>query len=89
MRFVEKSEDSIVLIDGVEFLMVNNDFEKILRMIHHISEAVMEYKSRLVISVDPRVLDNREMALLERNMEIIDTRDYLEEEVGPYRIEQA
>lgn len=88
VRFVEKSEDSIVLIDGVEFLMVNNDFEKILRMIHHISEAVMEYKSRLMISVDPRVLDTREMALLERNMEIIDTRDYLEEEVGPHEIER-
>lgn len=88
VRFVEKSEDSIVLIDGVEFLMVNNDFEKILRMIHHISEAVMEYKSRLLISVDPRVLDTREMALLERNMEIIDTRDYLEEEGGSYKLEQ-
>ena len=54
-----------------------------MEMNSSISEAVMEYKSRLVISVDPRVLDTREMALLERNMEIIDTRDYLEEDVGP------
>ncbi|OPY31078.1 MAG: response regulator PleD [Methanomassiliicoccales archaeon PtaU1.Bin124] len=72
IRFVEKSGDSIVLIDGVEFLIVNNDFEKVLRMIHHITEAVMEYKSRLIISVDPRTLNTRELALLERNMEIID-----------------
>jgi two-component system cell cycle response regulator len=82
VRFVEKSDESIVLIDGVEFLIVNNDFEKVLRMIHHVSEAVMEYKSRLLISIDPRILDTREMALLERNMEIIDTEDYLEEEQG-------
>jgi CheY-like chemotaxis protein len=79
IRFVEKSGESIVLIDGLEFLIVNNDFEKVLRMIHHISEAVMEYKSRLLISVDPRILDTREMALLERNMEMIDTRDYIVE----------
>ena len=72
IRFVEKSGDSVVLIDGVEFLIVNNDFEKVLRMIHHITEAVMEYKSRLIISVDPRTLSTRELALLERNMEIID-----------------
>jgi DNA-binding response OmpR family regulator len=77
IRFVEKSGESIVLIDGLEFLIVNNDFEKVLRMIHHISEAVMEYKSRLLISVDPRILETREMALLERNMEMIDTRDYI------------
>jgi hypothetical protein len=32
----------------------------------------MEYKSRLIISVDPRALDVREMALLERNMEIVE-----------------
>ncbi len=77
IRFVEKSEESIILIDGVEFLIVNNDFEKVLRMIHHISEGVMEHKSRLLISIDPRILEIREMALLERNMEIIDTLDYM------------
>jgi len=75
VRFVEKSGDGIVLIDGIEFLMINNDFEKVLRMIHHITEAVMEYKSRLLISVDPRALDMRQMALLERNMEVIDATD--------------
>lgn len=72
IRFIEKSGDSVVMIDGIEFLIVNNDFEKVLRMVHHIAEATMEYKSRLIISVDPRTLDVRQMALLERNMEIID-----------------
>lgn len=80
VRFIEKSHDSVVLIDGVEYLIVNNDFEKVLRMIHHVLDVVMEYKSRLIITIDPRVLDDREMALLERNMEIIDTKDYLTEE---------
>jgi len=72
IRFVEKSGDSVVIIDGVEFLIVNNDFEKVLRMIHHITEAVMENRSRLIVSVDPRTLEIRELALLERNMEIIE-----------------
>ena len=73
IRFIEKSGDSVVMIDGIEFLIVNNDFEKVLRMVHHIAEATMEYKSRLIISVDPRTLDVRQMALLERNMEVIDS----------------
>ncbi len=72
IRFVEKSDDSVVLIDGIEFLIVNNGFDKVLRMINRIAEVVMEYKSRLIISVDPRTLEIREMALLERNMEVID-----------------
>jgi DNA-binding response OmpR family regulator len=83
IRFVEKSGDSVVIVDGIEFLIVNNDFEKVLRMMHHIVEAVMEYKSTLIISVDPRTLSVREMALLERNMEIIDTSG--EDQAKPIR----
>ncbi len=72
IRFIEKSDDSVVMIDGIEFLIVNNGFDKVLKMIHRITDAIMEYKSRLILSVDPRALDLRELALLERNMEIID-----------------
>ena len=72
IRFVEKSGDAVVLIDGIEFLVVNNDFDKVLRMVHHVTEAVMENRSRLIVSVDPRTLETRELALLERNMEIIE-----------------
>lgn len=75
IRFVEKSGDSVVLLDGIEFLVVNNDFDKVLRMIHHVMEAVMENRSRLIISVDPRTLNTRELALLERNMEIIEAEE--------------
>jgi DNA-binding response OmpR family regulator len=72
IRFIEKSDDSIVLIDGIEFLIVNNGFDKVLKMIHRITEVAMEQKSRIIISVDPRALEVREMALLERNMEIVE-----------------
>lgn len=72
IRFIEKVDDSVVMIDGVEFLIVNNGFDKVLKMIHRVTEVVMEYRSRLIISVDPRALDTRELALLERNMEIIE-----------------
>jgi DNA-binding response OmpR family regulator len=73
-RFIEKSGDSIVIIDGIEFLIINNDFEKVLRMLHNITDAAMENRSRLIISIDPRTLQVRELALLERNMEIIEDK---------------
>ncbi|OPX59288.1 MAG: acetoacetate metabolism regulatory protein AtoC [Methanomassiliicoccales archaeon PtaB.Bin215] len=75
IRFVEKSNDGVILIDGIEFLIVNNDFDKVLRMVHHVTEAVMENRSRLIVSVDPRTLETRELALLERNMEIIEAEE--------------
>jgi len=75
IRFVEKSGDGVILIDGIEFLIVNNDFDKVLRMVHHVTEAVMENRCRLIVSVDPRTLETRELALLERNMEIIEAEE--------------
>lgn len=72
IRFIEKSDDSVIMIDGIEFLIVNNGFDKVLKMVHRITEVVMEFKSRFIISVDPRALEVREMALLERNMEVIE-----------------
>ncbi len=75
IRFVEKSGDGIILIDGIEFLIVNNDFDKVLRMVHHVTEAVMENRARLIVSIDPRTLETRELALLERNMEIIEAEE--------------
>jgi hypothetical protein len=33
IRFIEKSDDSVIMIDGVEFLIVNNGFDKVLK--HH------------------------------------------------------
>jgi two-component system cell cycle response regulator len=74
IRFVEKSGESVVLVDGVEFLVLNNDFDKVMKMLNHISEAVMEHHSLLVVTVDPRTLSVRELALLERNMEIIESQ---------------
>ncbi len=35
----------------------------------------MENRSRLIVSVDPRTLETRELALLERNMEIIESEE--------------
>ncbi len=57
VRFIEKSDDSVVMIDGIEFLMVNNGFDKVIKMVHRATEVVMENKSRLIISVDPRAFD--------------------------------
>lgn len=71
IRFIEKSENSIILLDAVEFLIANNNFQIILKVIERLNEVVVQYNSRLIISLDPRTLETSELALLERNMEVI------------------
>lgn len=70
-NFMEKSENGVVMVDGVEYLMTSNEFSRVMRAIDRWSEIAMTSSTRLIISVDPRAFDPRELALLEKNTEII------------------
>ena len=69
-RFVESEVKTVIMLDGMEYLLVNNDFARLLKFIEYINELVMQNKALLIISIDKRALDEREMALLERNAEV-------------------
>jgi hypothetical protein len=73
INFIQKSENSILLVDAVEYLVSNNDFQIILRAIERLNEEVMQCNSRLIISLDPRTLEMNELAVLGRNMKIIES----------------
>jgi hypothetical protein len=70
-NFMEKSENGVILVDGIEYLMTSNEFSRVLKAIDRWSEIAMTSSTRLIISVDPRAFDPRELAMLEKNTEII------------------
>ena len=70
--FISKSDDSIVLLDGLEYLITHNDFHSVLRLMNFISEGITMKKSCLVISVNPLAFKEKELALLERDVTVLD-----------------
>ncbi len=72
IRFMENNEDTVVIMDGLELLITQNDFSNALRMMNHIIEVVMQQDTRFIITLDERTLEKKELALLERNMEIVE-----------------
>ncbi|MBN1678310.1 MAG: DUF835 domain-containing protein [Candidatus Thermoplasmatota archaeon] len=71
VQFIRENDNGIVLLDGIEYLVVNNDFAKVLRSIDQINDHIVQSHAVMVIPVDPRAFDPKELALLERNMEKI------------------
>ncbi len=65
--FTEPDRRSIVLLDGLEYLMINNDFPRILKFVEYLREIVMQRQCVLVLSIDDRAFDPKEIAYLERN----------------------
>ncbi len=71
IKFVEENPSGVVLLDGLEYLVSNNDFNKVLRVIDQVNDHIILSKSVLIIPVDPRAFTQKELALLERNVEKI------------------
>ena len=71
-KFIKKNKDAVVLMDGFELLITHNDFPGVLRMIDHVIEQCMQNNAALIIPLDQRTLDKKELALLERTMEVLE-----------------
>ncbi len=61
----------VVMIDGIEYISLFNDFSKLLMFIESLNEMIMEQHAILLIPVDPRSFDQRSLARLRRFAEIV------------------
>jgi len=71
-KFIESTPKSVVLLEGLEYLITQNDFETVLRFVNHLHDFVLAHDCAVVIVVDPRVLATRELALLERSCRVVE-----------------
>ena len=54
-NFVKDNENSIILLEGIEYLIDQNDFKSILNMIYSINDSIMRSSSILIIPLDPYI----------------------------------
>ena len=59
---------SVIVLEGIEYLIDHNDFKEVLRTIHSINDEIMRSNSILIIPLDPYALEQRELHLLSRNL---------------------
>lgn len=70
MEFVHKGP-SVIALEGLEYLMLNNDLNKVLKFLGQLRDEVIVEGSILLVSVDPRTLAERQKAILERELEVM------------------
>jgi len=71
MEFLSNTKNGVVLLDGLESVMVYNDFNRTSKMLEQINDFVMQYQGYLIVPIDPKAFDSRERALLMRNFDTI------------------
>lgn len=66
--FLSKGENGVVIIEGLEYLMTQNDFKSVLKFIQLINEQVVLDKGYLLVPVDEATMDPKDFSLVEREV---------------------
>jgi len=74
MEFLSKTKNGVVILDGIESVMVHNDFNRAVRMLEQINDFVMQHQGYLIVPVDPKAFNSRERAILMKNFETLAVR---------------
>jgi len=69
--FVEENPTSAVMIDGLEYLISNNDFNIVLRLIQQVRDKVSTTESVLFLPISPEVLEEKQITLLKNECEAL------------------
>ncbi len=71
-EFIKKTDDGIVLIDGLEYLILQNSFMDVLKSLQSLNDSAAQSKSRIIIPVDAESLDEQQKHLLAREFPDVD-----------------
>ena len=69
--FIQKNNNVVILLEGIEYLIDQNDFKAVLSLIHSLNDYIMGSNARLIIPLDPLILQERELHMLTRDFKII------------------
>ncbi len=68
--FLRSAPGSLVTMAGIEFLVTQNGFPPVLRLVQFVRDVAEETGGQLLISVNPESLERREVSLLEGEGEV-------------------
>lgn len=66
VSFLDQTKNGIILIEGLEYLVSQNNFRSILNLLQLMNDKIMISDSRLMITLDPATLDEKEVHLVQK-----------------------
>lgn len=64
-----KNEPTVIMLDGIQYLISNNDFNGILKNIQKMKDDIYMFRSAFIITADPASLNLNEIKQLENEMQ--------------------
>lgn len=73
-NFATSMKRGVILFEGIDKVIENNNFRDTLNLLEDINDTVMTSESSLILALDDSKLSKKELAFLERNLEPIALR---------------
>lgn len=67
-RFVSGKEDSIVLLDGLDYLLIQTDRDQVVRFVQRLVKIGTAHKARLLLPLNPRAFGGTDLSLIFRDV---------------------
>jgi len=75
VRMYDRTPSPVVILEGLEYLMAQNDFGKVLRMLDFVYEVVAMRQGTFLLPLDPQAFSEKELAYLSREALVVDEDD--------------
>ena len=72
-KFLTENKGATIIFDGLEYLSTQNEFSTILHFLQLINDKIMISDSKLILSLNPAAFNTKELAQIEREMELLNT----------------
>jgi len=82
--FISKVQDGVILLDGLEFLYLFNDVRSVVKLMEQTNDAIMASSSRMILQLDPEVLEKKEYHLLKRWMKLLPSENEASDRQNKY-----
>ena len=69
-EFLKRASNSIILLEGIEYLTIQNSFGKVIKALHSLNDYVIMSDSRLLVPVNPKTLEKKEVSILEKEFNV-------------------
>lgn len=70
--FLKKSQNSIVLLGGIEYIITQNNYTSALKFLQLVRDQISIHDSLLISPISPTTLAERDLKLIEREMTVLD-----------------
>ncbi len=71
-QFVTGNSRAVVLLDGMEYILLHNEFSKTLLFLENLNDLVVQTDAILLVPINPEAMQGHDVALMERNTEVLE-----------------